>query len=68
MEYALHTCTLDTISLRETFTIFEGYKDVSIAWFSRQFNDPGPEKTCHWGFRPGQKQTGLYSHIRWLGA
>ena len=26
------------------------------------------EKTCLRGFRPGQKQTGLYIHRRWLEA
>ena len=29
--------------------------------------EPRSEKTGLRGFRPGPKQTGLYSHRRWLG-
>ena len=30
--------------------------------------EPRREKTCLRDFRPGQTQTGLYSHRRWLDA
>ena len=31
-------------------------------------NEPVREKTNNLGFQPGQSQTGLYSHRKWLQA
>ena len=36
--------------------------------FLQSLTEPCRKKTYLWGFRPGQTQTALYSHIKWLEA